>query len=66
MTREELKSKVPHGSAKIIADKAGVNRITVSNFLNGRSDNKAIEIATLEVVADYEEKKRNLLTRIKG
>lgn len=64
MTREQLKSKIPHGSAQKIADKAGVNRITVSNFLNGRSDNIAVELACLEVIAEIETKRRNLYAQI--
>ena len=57
MTREELKAKIPHGYANKIATKAGVNRITVSNWLNGRSDNPMVEIAVLEVVAELTERK---------
>lgn len=64
MTREELKSKIPHGYAQIVAKKAGVNRITVSNFLNGKSDNILVELAALEVIAELSEKKNALLARI--
>lgn len=64
MTRKELKAKVPHGSAKEIAAKAGVNRITVSNWLNGKSDNPLVEIAVLELVAELEEKKNALYARL--
>ncbi|WP_295714396.1 hypothetical protein [Mucilaginibacter sp.] len=64
MTRKELKSKIPHGYAKIIAEKAGVNRITVSNWLNDKSDNPLVELAVLEIVADLSEKKNSLLKRI--
>lgn len=64
MERQELKSKVPHGYIEVIADKAGVNRMTVSNFLNGKNDNIKVEIATLEVLAELSEKKNNLLARI--
>jgi DNA-binding LacI/PurR family transcriptional regulator len=64
MDRKELKAKVPHGYAKKIAEKAGVNRITVSNWLNGRSDNVSVEMAVLEIVAELSEKKNSLLARI--
>ncbi len=64
MTRDELKAKIPHGYANVIAKKAGVNRITVSNWLNGRSDNQLVEIAVLEVVVELTEKKNALLARI--
>ncbi|QTE39505.1 hypothetical protein J3L18_10750 [Mucilaginibacter gossypii] len=66
MTREELKSKIPHGYAKMIAEKAGVNRVTVSNFLNGRNDNIMVELAALEVVADVEQKRRGYMAIING
>jgi len=65
MTRQELKEKIPHGYAKKIAEKAGVNRITVSKWLNGKSDNPMVELAVLEVVAELSEQKSGLLARIK-
>jgi transcriptional regulator with XRE-family HTH domain len=64
MTRQELKAKIPHGYAKQIAKKAGVNRVTVSNWLNGKSDNVLVELAVLEVLAELSEKKNSLLNRI--
>ena len=64
MTREELKSKIPHGSAKMIAEKAGVNIVTVSKWINGTSNNVNVEIAILEVLAELSEKKNALLARI--
>lgn len=64
MTREELKSKIPHGYAKKIALKAGVNKMTVSNFLNGKNDNVAVEIATLEILAELTNKRDSLLAQI--
>jgi transcriptional regulator with XRE-family HTH domain len=65
MNRQELKSKIPHGSANEIAKKAGVNRITVSNWLNNKSDNVNVEMAVLELVAELSDKKSALLARIK-
>jgi transcriptional regulator with XRE-family HTH domain len=64
MERQELKSKVPHGYIEVIAERAGVNRMTVSNFLNGKNDNVKVEMATLEVLAELAEKKNNLIARI--
>lgn len=64
MERKELKSKVPHGYGKIIAERAGVKEQTVSQFLNGKNDNSNVEIATLEVLAELSEKKNALLARI--
>ncbi|MDB5029713.1 LacI family DNA-binding transcriptional regulator [Mucilaginibacter sp.] len=64
MERNELKAKVPHGYGRVIAKKAGVTKQAVSQFLNGRNNNVAIELATLEVLADLSEKKNSLLARI--
>ena len=64
MKRDELKAKLPHGAVNQIAAKANVNRITVYNWLNGKSDNPLVEIAVLELVAELEEKKNALYARI--
>ena len=64
MSREELKSKVPHGFGKIIAEKAGVKEQAVSQFLKGKNDNVKIELVTLEVLAELSEKRNSLLARI--
>lgn len=65
MERQELKEKIPHGYIKVIAKKAAVNRLTVSNFLSGKNNNLSVELAVLEVLADLSERKSNLLARIK-
>ncbi|HTK20413.1 MAG TPA: hypothetical protein VL442_12885 [Mucilaginibacter sp.] len=65
MERNELKSKVPHGYGEIIAKKAGVTKQAVSQFLNGKNNNVLIELATLEVLAELEDKRQSLLARIK-
>jgi hypothetical protein len=64
MQRKELKSKVPYGYGKLIAQKAEVTEQSVSQFLNGKNDNVDIELATLEVLAELSEKKNSLLARI--
>lgn len=64
MERSELKAKVPHGYGKKIAEKAGVTKQAVSQFLNGKNDNIDIEIATLEVLAELSDKKKALTARI--
>lgn len=64
MERQELKAKVPHGYSKMIAKRAGVKEQAVSQFLNGKTDNVKIELATLEILAELSEKKSRLLARI--
>jgi len=64
MERKELKSKVPHGYGDVIAKRAGVTKQAVSEFLNGKNNSVAIELATLEVLAELSEKKNNLIARI--
>jgi len=64
MERKELKAKVPHGYGKIIAKRAGTTVQAVSQFLNGKNDNIAVEMAVLEVLAELSEKRNNLLARI--
>lgn len=64
MTREQLKAKLPHGSVNKIAQKLGVNRVTVSNWLNGDKENLAIETAVVEFVTDLENRKTALYARL--
>jgi len=64
MERKELKSKVPHGYGKIIAERAGVKEQTVSQFLNGKTDNVKVELATLEIIAELDSKRSKLLAQI--
>lgn len=61
ITREKLKAMIPQGYCKVIAEKAGVSRKSVSDFLSGRSDSHRVEMATLEVVASLAKKKAELL-----
>lgn len=65
LTRQELKNKVPHGFIQKIADKAGVSRKQVSRFLNDENiTSERVELATLEVLAELSQKKRQLLEQI--
>jgi hypothetical protein len=64
MTRTKLKKLIPNGYCKVIAERAGVTRKSVSDYLHGRSNSYKIEIATLEVVADLTKKKTELLKDI--
>jgi DNA-binding LacI/PurR family transcriptional regulator len=64
MTREQLKSKIPYGYAKKIAAKAGVSRMTVSSFMNGKNNNVEVEMAALEILAELNQAKNNLIAKI--
>ena len=64
MKRKELKEKVPYGYGKLIAKRAGTTEQVVSQFLNGKNDNVAVEMAVLEILAELSEKRNNLLARI--
>ena len=64
MDRQELKSKIPHGYMNKIAEKAKVNRITVTHFFSGKNDNVMVELAALEILAELTERKNALLARI--
>jgi hypothetical protein len=66
MQRTELKALVPYGYAKLIAMKSKTSRMTVSAFLNGKNDNITIELATLEVLAELQEKRNSLIAKIKA
>ena len=46
---KELEAKLPHGSKKEIAERAGVRPGTISQFFNGKSKSRKI----LEKVVDY-------------
>ena len=66
MERAALKKMVPHGYGKLIAQKAGVNTMTVSQFFSGKNNNISVELATLEILADLSETKARLVARIEG
>lgn len=60
-----LRSKVPHGSFKEIAKRAGVTPKSVSEFFSGKTvHSEKIEMATLELLAEMSEKKTLLLGKI--
>jgi DNA-binding LacI/PurR family transcriptional regulator len=66
MKRSDMKLLVPRGYGKLIAQKAGVTEMTVSQFLNGKNDNIKVELATLEILAELADKKEFLVNKIKG
>lgn len=59
---QELKEKIPHGFGKIVAEKAGVGEQSVSKFLNGKMRSWRIEKAVLEVIAELDQQRADILT----
>ena len=64
MQREEIKAKIPHGYGKKIAERAGVDVVSVSRFINGHSNSIKIEMAALEVISEMEQQKKSLIAKI--
>ncbi|MBX2916428.1 MAG: hypothetical protein KF856_14255 [Cyclobacteriaceae bacterium] len=64
MTRKKMKGMIPQGYCKVIAQKAGVSRKSVSDFLHGRTDSHKVEMAALEVIADLTRQKAILIRDI--
>lgn len=66
MDRQELRSKIPHGYGKIIAERAGVSERSVSLFLTGKTKRGSgkIEMAALQVAAEVCGEKRKLIDQI--
>lgn len=64
MNRQDLRKKVPRGYGKEIAKRAGVSQKFVSDYLNGKANSEKVEIATLEVLAELSNRKRELLQQI--
>ena len=66
MDRQELRSKMPYGFQKVIAERAGVSQKSVSFWFNGRTKryNGKIEMVVLQVAAEISEEKRKLIDKI--
>jgi DNA-binding LacI/PurR family transcriptional regulator len=63
---KEIKEKLPHGFGKIVAEKAGVNEVSVSRFLNGKTNSWKVERAALEVIAELQSTRTNISNLVKG
>jgi hypothetical protein len=66
INNQELKEKLPHGFGKVVAEKAGVNEVSVSRFLNGKTNSWKIEKAALEVIAELQSTRINISNLVKG
>lgn len=64
VNREELAKKIPYGYGKKIAERAGVSPAFVSKWMQGKADSEKVEIATLEILAELNQKKKLLLSLI--
>lgn len=64
VNRSELKKLLPHGSKKLIAERAGVSVSAVSSYFNNRFSSEKIEIAALEVASEVFNKKKALLEQL--
>ena len=54
---QEFKQKLPHGFNKMVAERAGVNKDSVSRFLNGKTKSLRIEKVVLELISELAEKR---------
>ncbi len=61
VNRKELRSKIPKGYCKIIADKAGVTNQAVSSYFSAKINSEKVEIAALEVVAQLKQERLKLI-----
>lgn len=62
--RKELAEKVPYGYVQVIADRAGVSKRFVSKWMSNQANSEKVEMATLEVLAELSQKKKQLLAQI--
>ena len=58
---QKIKEKLPHGFGKVVAEKAGVTQQSVSKYLNGKVKSWKIEKAGLEVIAELEKQRNQIL-----
>ncbi len=58
INREELRKKLPSGSLKEVAKRAGVGVASVSRYFSYESNSERVEIAALEVAAEIQKKKQ--------
>lgn len=64
ITREELRKILPHGSLKEVAEHARVSCGAVYKYFNHRLNSYKIEIAALDIAAQYYNRKRNIIKQI--
>lgn len=53
---KELEAKLPHGSKKEIANRAGVKQAAVSQFFTGKTKNRNILVAVVDYIIELEAK----------
>lgn len=57
------KSKLPHGTIKIVSERAGVTGQAVTNYLKGRNSSLRIENAILDIIAELKAERDNKLKK---
>jgi len=51
--RIRIKNELPHGSQKLIAEKSGISRVSISNWFAGRKPASRVENAILDFYIKY-------------
>lgn len=65
MSTQEIKSLLPYGYQKLVAEKAGVTAETVSRHFTGKTNSVKVEMAALEILAALNTKKQTLTQKLK-
>lgn len=61
--RELYKSMLPHGSITVIAERIGLSKQAVSQFLNGKTNSKTVENAVLDYIVELKQKRNAKLRK---
>ena len=65
ISKAELRKNLPHGSFKLIAQKAGVSRNAVTRFFNDQiKTSPSIEKAALECALEYRKETEHLIKEL--
>jgi predicted transcriptional regulator len=64
--RKYLRKMVPHGYCKVIAKKAGVSTIAVSQYFQGKHNSYRIEKAVIKVLIELRNEQTSLLNSLKN
>lgn len=64
ITREELRKRLPHGALKEVAKHARVSCGAVYKYFNHRLNSYKIELAALDIAAQYCNRKKSIIRQI--
>ena len=62
--RKNIKEKLPIGAISLIANRVGVSRMSVYNYLKGRFRNLEIEKEVIEMYCDILKQEKELRSKI--